>query len=50
MMEMHGTDRDVAAGRLNVIIENLERDARFFDGGAGTVQICDSVDENSRSS
>jgi hypothetical protein len=35
----HDAEADVAAGRLNVLIENLERNSCFFDGSTSTIQL-----------
>src|SRR6266516_2678277 len=44
--KMHRTDRDVAAGGLDVLIENLEGNSRRLNGSAGMVNLRRGTDEN----
>ena len=36
---MHGTDRDVAAGGFNVLVEDLVRESGMPDSRAGPVEL-----------
>ena len=44
--EVHGADRDVAAGGFDVLVENLECHSRFLDGRTRTIQLCCGSDKH----
>jgi len=46
---MHRADRDVAAGRLNVLIENLERDSVSLTAARARSSSAKGANEHSNS-
>jgi hypothetical protein len=46
LCQVHGADRDMAAGGFDILVENLERHARLLRGGLRAVQLTSGSDEH----